>query len=1579
MQFNLEECSYRTCSIDLGLKLKELALRIESHPDRPRGLELEVFASRLLRTIASGFLEKTSSDDIYCLVESAFDLLRDEPQDVSIVQILGMDPQKSVLLLHCDDAFFLVDTVQQYLKELDLGFQILGHPIFFTRRSEDAFAFDDVPGQGRAESLILVETEAVSPVAMEGLISELSQRLEDALKAFRAQPRIQEIISDLASRAETENLRALLSWLNQDNFWIFSYRAIDFYLEGNSAVVSEGPLGLVLDDEQPLWQGEATHAELPDHFRQRLLRVPRVLVESIDLRSRVLNGERLTQIALRETLANGARREHLFFGLFSEKAIDEPTLSVPVLRERIDAALDSLSIPRGCHDYRKAVEIFNTFPKVELFFMDAQTLQDTARSFAYLYRSGSVKVIFTRSLSLQGLTLLLIMPREFYNSEDFKRIEAHLLRFFKAPLAVSRIVNITGSYLSLHVRLTPQDQDASFDLERLEKGLTGLVRPWSQRLKAVLQSHYGPENGKKISEKYADAFSREYRTFLHPRFAVRDIRELEQLIDSRKERFALWGPFKGREKFYRLQFYSTMESSLNDLMPILVNMNLCVLDEVDFSVRLKDKTLYIKSFALRGAGDVDLNLIKHKANLLEALNALYSGELENDYLNRLLVLTGLNWRQIDVFRGYRNYYFQLGSPFTKKRVAYALIHNPQVAVLLYRYFEARFSSELRCSDSIEREELYLSPLRLELASALESVSDINEDRILRTLFNLIDSTVRTNYFIRCNRPDYFFSFKISAIGIMDMPAPRPMYEIYVHSNSMEGIHLRGGKVARGGIRWSDRPDDFRTEILGLMKTQMTKNSLIVPVGSKGGFIVKTPYKTREQGGELSKEAYKTLMRGLLDLTDNRIKGEVCPAEGIVAYDEPDPYLVVAADKGTAHLPDTANSVSAEYDFWLGDSFASGGSSGGYDHKKLGITARGAWESVKRNFREMDHDTQTQPFSVVGIGDMSGDVFGNGMLLSRQIRLMAAFDHRHIFLDPDPDPEASYVERERIFKLPRSSWEDYNPSLISSGGGVYSRTSKDIPLSAEIRQWLGTRSSSLDGEGLIRLLLCAPVDLLWNGGIGTYVKSGSETDDDVGDRSNDAVRIDSSELRARVIAEGGNLGLTQRGRIEYALAGGRINTDAVDNSAGVDTSDHEVNLKIFMGLLQEAGTINSLEQRNSILGTFTDEVCASVLKNNYTQSQCISLDQLRSQKDVEPLLDLADRLSHAGLLDRKGESLPSRKEILSRSDWSFARPELAILMSYAKMNLYQALLASSLPRQQAVEQLYLAYFPTPIRKQYATKLANHPLALEITATVVTNRIVDQAGAAFLNQFTQNTGLSLVEGATAYLCFDLLLRGDLIREQVAQLDNRIASQKQYEILLKLEESIRSLCYWSFDLELTPSLDSSYLDQLSEGLKAFEGSVFEVTQSTGDDFAEIQTLGISSDVIDRLKRLEQYQDFLPLLILSQETGCDFLRAREMLSDVRKMLVAQELSGLIDQVPLHNGWDRKAGESLQGAIAKSCFLIARQILREHEGLAGSFWSDHSKTTKLYKRTLQKVRGTNHLNLHPFMILVRILEGLQS
>lgn len=1519
--------------------------------------------------------------ELLALLRRFLEILEQRKQSLQVEPVALEEYGKCFILINLPDVPFLVDSLNMLFHELNERATIISHPILAMERS--AGRLTDLRrggGSGQHESVMVIDVDRPL-VQNDPLPGQLLERCALVQAVGKINADLDARLGTMCEVDDCHDQSVFIQWLRDSNFHCFGYAALDVQKQARGQALvtyATEPRGLPCRAlEKQEYRSGKPH-KLTKNARLRLNRPGAILYEPLDHKSPILRQEPLVYLGFRETLGKNHWREHAFIGLFSKKSINAQITHAPPLREKIMRALQRQHIMANSYDFRKVIEIFDMFPKVELFFLEDKDLDQLVRSFVSLQRRQAVKVVITRWLSLRDVTLLVILPRSYYTHDSARRLDNYLRRYLKTDDIDTRVVHFYSDYLSMQVRVVPQSDKLKIDIDAMERMMTELARPWEDRLLRQLTRKFGSDHACRLWPIYAKGFASEYKAMTHPRFAVRDVAGIEALLEDGVERFDLWGPFQEREEYFRLQFYSLRESFLNELMPYLENLGLIVVGEFDANLSVDGRMVYIKSFNVRSSPGA-LPLSELRQSLLDILYALRSGAVENDYLNRLLILTGLTWKQIDIFRAYRNYYFQIGNPFTKSRVAFALINNPRIAILLYRYFEARFKPVEAWADTLRREEEALMPVRMELAESLNLVEDINEDRILRSLFNLIDSTIRCNFFKRCEDDNYFLSFKISAIGIMEMPFPRPLYETYVHSATMEGIHLRGGLVARGGIRWSDRPDDFRTEVLGLMKTQMTKNSLIVPVGSKGGFVVKTPFETREEGGRLSREAYITLMSGLLDLVDNRLEGEVVHPDGIVVHDEPDPYLVVAADKGTAHLPDTANSVSIDYGFWLNDAFASGGSQG-YDHKKLGITARGAWECVKRHFRELGKDIQSEDFTAVGIGDMSGDVFGNGMLLSKHTRLVAAFDHRHVFVDPNPDAAISWKERKRLFALARSSWADYKTELISAGGGVWPRTEKDIPLSPEVRKLLGLRHASTDGDSLIQAILKADVELLWNGGIGTYVRATSESNEDAGDKANDAVRVTAPQVRARVIGEGGNLGFTQRARIEYALKGGHINTDAVDNSAGVDVSDHEVNLKIFMQTLRELGVVKTERTRNKVLMEIQDEVCRMVLANNYSQSLCLSLDLLRCRRDIEPFIDASDRLVNAGLLDLDGEFLPNRKDVVAR-DQAYARPELSILMSYTKMHLFEALLKSDLPDQAATHSLLRDYFPELIGKRYGRYIGQHPLRREIIATMLTNYVVDHAGCAFLNRLTRQTGATLVQGVEAYLLFDQVLGGRELRAQVFAADNKLSSDRQYEILLMLEMVLDGLCVQAVDLDLPVGLDStciqSYAEKLTQHSKHLKDLLSrDEWQECEEQAAILSKEGLAREKAGQLARLHHLDSFLPAVQIASSTDCSLFDVVDILRRLQNKLDFPYLLETLGEVPVRNRWERMAQTSLYGALRQQLVTLARAVVEEGQ-TPDAYLAQRRRRFNYYLELLGGVRSAASPGISAFTVLQQALENL--
>ena len=1106
---------------------------------------------------------------------------------------------------------------------------------------------------------------------------------------------------------------------------------------------------------------------------------------------------------------------------------------------------------------------------------------------------------------------------------------------------------------------------------------------WTAAFQRLAERALGKDAGAQLRQKYQSAFPVGYQALVSPRYALIDSLHLERLASPKHQDISLLKPDRDTPD-YRLHFYSRQEHFLDEYIPVLENLHLRVLDQVQFPVTVNGDTRFIRSFTIKTATGLGAPLSSVHKPLLKTIQVILDGKSENDALNKLLVLTGLSWQEIDALRAYRNYYLQLDHHTSRASINHALINNPQVALCLFNKFEARFRPNPDWDDPVIREEQILFPLRLKLLESMTSVADINDDRILRTLFNLIDSTMRCNFHLRRGLDDYFLAFKINSLGVIDMPSPKPQNEIYVHAVDMEGIHLRGGKISRGGIRWSDRLDDFRTEILGLMQTQISKNALIIPTGAKGGFVLKkkglkfsspiSPQGAKEAG----KKAYLTLIRGLLDLTDNYSDGQIVRPQNIVCHDNPDPYLVVAADKGTASFSDIANAVSADYRFWLGDAFASGGSRG-YDHKALGITARGAWECVQRHFRETGKDIQNSAFTVVGIGSMDGDVFGNGMLLSPTIRLLAAFSGQHIFIDPNPsDTDAPFNERKRLFDLPGSSWNDYDRTLISEGGGVYLRSDKDIPVSAELKKWLGIRYRTLDGESLIRYLLAAPVDLLWLGGIGTYVKAGTEKHEEVGDRSNDNVRINAAQLGAAVVGEGANLGLTQKARIEYSLRGGRINTDAVDNSAGVDTSDHEVNLKILLTGLQKKQVIVDYQP---LFISMTDEVCRQVLANNYAQSLCISLDRLRSLENPAVFWQLAEHLEAVGFLDRTVESFPSAKAVLSRPGQLITRPELAVLMAAGKMYLTHKIQnLAALLHDDCCSHYLEAYFPDQVITHYKEHLSAHPLANEIKATLVSNKIINQAGCSFLSLDSDSENAGILDQAGCYLTFDRVLDADALRLSIYALDNKITADSQYHCLLPLEKMLAGFCRWALLQGKKIRPDAQTLDGYRRSLQAFKQHYQRQDSAVVKPQLEYYLkIGVPEPLAQQLAFISSLEDFPLIVALSAELGADFVSVYQRFHDITGHLGLYDLYAQLEKLRPHDVWEQQVSAEIQADIKRIVGSLLNKLLLSKASSCLEYFELPSEKQKInrYRRVYQEINTALPANLMPYLVLTKALEQL--
>jgi len=1118
--------------------------------------------------------------------------------------------------------------------------------------------------------------------------------------------------------------------------------------------------------------------------------------------------------------------EHRFLGLFTSMAYSITASEIPLVRRKVARVINRTRFPPVSHKAKTLRHILENYPRDELFQISVEDLYRFALRTLELQLRPRLALLVRRDEEERFVSCMVYVPKDRHSTLLRIEIQKILARAFTGEVTAyyTRISDGPLAQLQFIVKTQPNTA-GGVDVAAVEAELEEAVRSWSDGLIKVLGGASGQEAGLKIWRRYREAFPSAYQESFPATDGQRDIPIIERVLTTGELCLRLYRrPGAAARRYYFRTFEQATPAPLSRFLPTLENMGFQVNTESPFEVRPAGapNPVWVREFelvapdtsvGLEATPEDDLIVLRERFE--DAFTRVWAGEAENDSFNLLVLSAGFSWRQVVVLRAYYKYLRQIGFAFSQEYVAQTLARNAAISRLLIELFDAHFDPRQQegSEDATERTHGVVQKIQ----KALEGVKSRDEDRILWRFLNLVESTLRTNHFQESDgQPRPYLTFKLDGEKVRDLPPPRPMVETFVYSPRVEAVHLRGGRVARGGIRWSDRREDFRTEILGLLKSQMVKNAVIVPVGAKGGFVVKQPPESGDREALLREgvECYKTMIRALLELTDNRVGDAIVPPARVVCRDGEDPYLVVAADKGTATFSDIANSIAQEKDFWLGDAFASGGSVG-YDHKKMAITARGAWESVKRHFREMDRDIQSQPFTVVGVGDMAGDVFGNGMLLSEHTRLVAAFNHLHIFVDPDPDPASSYAERRRLFELPRSRWSDYDERLLSEGGAVFDRQAKALTLSPQVRELLSLSDAAVTPDELLRAILRSKVDLLWFGGIGTFVKSQNETNGEVGDYSNDEVRVDARELGCRVIGEGANLGVTQSGRIEFALNGGRVNTDFIDNSGGVDCSDHEVNIKIVLDDAVASGDLTDSE-REDLLASMSAEVADLVLLDNYHQTQSISTTQAQGLEVLGEHARLMRILEREGLLDRRLENLPYETTLRERrkNKKALTRPEIAVLLAYSKIYVLGELLESSLPDEPLLVDDLVRYFPAPMQDRFKSVIERHRLCREIIATHVTNSIINRVGPSFVVRLAEETGAQISDVARAYTAARDVFAMRQVWEEIELLDNKVPvdlQNKMWRISIELVERATRwfLRYGGRPLDVSACIDEFELE--------------------------------------------------------------------------------------------------------------------------------------------------------------------------
>ena len=1598
--------------------LEKLTLLAQKKLSPEQAVLLTQFMPYFFSSVDTDEMESRDPNDLFGTLLAQWQLVYQRKAGETKLQIFnpavefnGWHSSHTVLILAHDDMPFLVDSLQMEINRRALRCHIIFHAGGINVKRNAADEVIDVLPAGTNESSVSPEAiiymeidrqndpEVIDDLlhSCQHIIRDVELAVEDwqkmVVKTKETMVAIQQMSGSLDSK-EVAETNDFLKWLLDDNFILLGYREYDIVEEKNEkTLVAKYNTGLGVLREMSRKHSRAFSSMTPE-AQEIALSAHLLIIAKSNIVSTVHRAANTDIIGVKMFNERGeVIGEHRIVGLFTSVAYHSRPYNIPVLREKVREVMVKSKLSPFGHAGKALLNIIETLPRDDLFQADVAELLSLAMGILYMQERQIIRLFIRKDVYGRFLSCLVYVPKDGFNTELREKMQKVLVEALSAE-DISFNTLITDSVLArIHfmVRVDPKSA-VEYDIKTIEERLVAVARTWEEDLLDELLLNFGEEYLKRFSS-YLKAFPAGYRENFTVETAVQDIQHLDSLADDDAIAMNLSEENGVQGKMLQFKLYRKHHPvSLSEALPMMENMGLYVLSEELFRVSLpKEHYFWISVFRLelkeRSEGDT-IDLIRPLFQ--EAFASCWHGLAENDGFNHLVLCAKLKWQEIIILRAYAKYFKQIGFTFSQSYIEETLSKHPHITKALIHLFLLRFNPDYQ--GAVSRETACVE-VENQILLALDQVTNLDEDRILRRYLEIIKATLRTNYFQhdqRGTRKDYL-SFKLNPLLISDLPLPKPLFEIWAYSPRVEGVHLRAAKVARGGIRWSDRREDFRTEVLGLMKAQKVKNAVIVPSGAKGGFVPKAlPVNvSREAFLQEGVDCYQIFIKGLLDLTDNVIAGEIISPENVVTYDEPDPYLVVAADKGTATFSNYANEIATDYHFWLDDAFASGGVTG-YDHKKMGITAKGAWESTKRHFREMGIDTQKEDFTVIGIGDLAGDVFGNGMLCSTHIKLIAAFNHMHIFVDPTPDAAISYTERERLFNLPRSTWEDYRVDLISQGGGIFKRSLKSIAVTPEMKAAFDITVDHIEPNELIRHILKSKVDLLWNGGIGTFVKASHEINAQVGDRTNDPIRVNGADLRSQVVVEGGNLGFTQLGRIEYALNGGRIFTDFIDNSAGVDCSDHEVNLKILLNGVVTKGEMTVLE-RNTLLASMTDEVGHLVLRDNYMQTQALSIATRQANKTYDLYIRFMQDMINTGKLDREIEFLPDEKQLQERKGLgqSLTAPEVAILMAYSKMQLKSDILESDIPEHGFFAERLATAFPKEISVHFKEAMLAHGLRREIIATQLSNVIINYMGLTFIHRTIEETGASVSCIIKAYSIASEVFRAEALWTAIEGLDGKVSADLQYEMILSMSRLLRRATRWFLRNHRMQLDDINELIVLYKAPVAlFYETMPELLSGAGKQYFEhfyqlYLKAGIPQVLCKEIAITIAIYSALDIIAASQENAFDMTRLASIYFTLGGYLELGWLRGSIINQSSETHWDALGKAALRDdidlqhrALATTVMVLSDISLTSEKALEA--WSeDHEQLLARWQRVLLGLKSTNNASFVMYTVAIRELFEL--